>query len=312
MERLLLMFAYPKTVTIEEQGPRDGLQNEKKIVSTKYKLELIQAAVAAGIKKVQVTAFVNPKRIPQMADAEKVCAGLKRRSDVVFSALALNPKGVARAAEAGLAHLTASISVSDTHSRKNSGTSLAEARIGFAEMIKIGKRCGLSIRGGLQCVFGCRFEGKIDPSVTYDLVKQQLDLGIDELELADSTGMADPRAIQEICGQIATEACGKPVYLHLHDTEGKGLANALAALQVGINHFDTAFGGMGGCPFIRGASGNMATEDLVFMFGQMGIATGIDIDQVAMISRSLETYFGKRFSGKMHRLLGRNDIQIAR
>jgi hydroxymethylglutaryl-CoA lyase len=145
-----------------------------------------------------------------------------------------------------------------------------------------------------------------------DIVKEQLDLGIDEIELADTTGMANPRAVQEICGPVRTLAEGKPVYLHLHDTEGKGLANALGALQVGIAHFDSAFGGMGGCPFVKGASGNIATEDLIFMLKQMGIETGIDASKIAAISRSLEDFFKKRFSGKMHHLLDRDDIKLMR
>jgi len=302
------MIRYPKEATIEEQGPRDGLQNESKIVPSSKKIEIINAVVAAGVKKVQVTSFVSPRLVPQMADAETVCAGLKKHHDVVYSALALNAGGVERAAAAGLSHITASISASDAHSRNNTGATLAEARKGFAEIVKIGKDKRLIIRGGLQCVFGCRFEGKIDPRVVVDMVREQVDMGVDEIELADSTGMAHPGSIQEICSQVLTEAKGKPVYLHLHDTEGKGLANALAALQVGITHFDTAFGGTGGCPFIRGASGNIATEDLVFMLGQMGIETGIDIDKIASISRELEVFFGKHFSGKMHRVLEFNNI----
>jgi hydroxymethylglutaryl-CoA lyase len=137
-------------------------------------------------------------------------------------------------------------------------------------------------------------------------------LGTHEIELADTTGMANPRSIHEICSQIVQEAQQTPVYLHLHDTEGKGLANALAALQAGITHFDTAFGGMGGCPFIKGASGNISTEDLAFMFEQMGIDTGIEVNKLAAISRSLEDFFSKRFSGKMHRILQRNDIALLR
>jgi hydroxymethylglutaryl-CoA lyase len=179
-------------------------------------------------------------------------------------------------------------------------------------MIKTGKKHGLMIRGGLQCVFGCRFEGHIDPYVVFDMIKEQLDLGIDEVALADSTGMANPIAIQEISGKVIELSEDKPVFLHLHDTEGKGLANALAAMQVGVAHFDTAFGGTGGCPFIRGASGNISTEDLVFMAGQMGIETGVDIDKIATISRSLEEYFSKQFSGKMHRVINRDDIQVVR
>jgi hydroxymethylglutaryl-CoA lyase len=306
------MINYPKEVVIEEQGLRDGLQSEKALVPKEKKLELINAVVDAGVKRVQVTSFVHPKLVPQMADAEDVCKGLKQAKDVIFSGLVLNPKGIERAANAGLKHVAASISASDTHSRKNANASLAEARKGFAEMVKVGKQHGLTIRGGLQCVFGCRFEGRIDPAVVLDLIKEQLDLGIDEVALADSTGMANPHSIQQISAKVIELANGMPVFLHLHDTEGKGLANALAALQVGVAHFDTAFGGMGGCPFIKGASGNISTEDLVFMLGQMGIESGIDIDKISTISRSLEKFFAKQFSGKMHRVLARDDIQIVR
>ena len=307
-----MMPDYPKSVVIEEQGLRDGLQSEGKVVPTAKKLEIINAMIGAGIKRIQITSFVNPKKVPQMADAENLCAGLAKQNDAVYSALVLNPQGVERAVKAGVSHVTASISASDTHSRRNAGMSLKAARKQFSEMAAIGKKHGLTVRGGLQCVFGCRFEGRIDPTGIIDMLKEQLDLGIDEIELADSTGMADPLSIREICSPIITAAGDKPLYLHLHDTEGKGLANALAALQVGITHFDTAFGGMGGCPFIKGATGNIATEDLAFMLGQMGIETGISIDKIAAVSRSLEDFFNKRFAGKMHRLLERDDIKLIR
>ncbi len=303
---------YPKSVVIEEQGLRDGLQSEAKVVPTQKKLAIINALVDAGVKRIQVASFVNPKMIPQMADAEKLCAGLKKHDGVVYSTLVLNPKGMQRAANAGGPHVTASISASNTHSQRNAGLTLNAARRQFSEMVRIGKKSGLTVRGGIQCAFGCRYEGRIDPNTVMDMLKEQLDLGIDEIELADTTGMADPRAIQEICGPSRTLAQDKPVYLHLHDTEGKGLANALAALQVGITHFDSAFGGMGGCPFVKGASGNIATEDLAFMLGQMGVETGIDVSKIAAVSRSLEVFFNRRFSGKMHHLLNRKDIEVIR
>ena len=303
---------YPKSVVIEEQGLRDGLQSEGKVVPTAKKLEIINALLNAGVKRIQIASFVNPKKVPQMADAENLCAGLAKQNDAVYSALVLNPQGVERAVKAGVSHVTASISASDTHSRRNAGMSLKAARKQFSEMAAIGKKHGLTVRGGLQCVFGCRFEGRIDPTGIIDMLKEQLDLGIDEIELADSTGMADPQSVQQICSPIISAAGDKPVYLHLHDTEGKGLANALAALQVGITHFDTTLGGIGGCPFIKGATGNISTEDLAFMLHQMGIETGISIDKIAAISRSLEDFFNKRFAGKMHRLLERDNIKLIR
>ncbi|NNL75443.1 MAG: hydroxymethylglutaryl-CoA lyase [Desulfobacterales bacterium] len=306
------MNSYPPKIVIEEQGLRDGLQNEKPIIPTDKKLELVEAVADAGLKRIEVTSFVHPELVPQMADAEDICRGLDHSRDVLYSALVLNTKGLERAANAGLKHVAASISASDTHSRKNTNASLSEARKRIAEMIKVGQKHGLTIRGGLQCAFGCRFEGRIDPSVVFDMIKEQLDLGIDEVVLADSTGMANPISIQEISAKVIELSEGKPVFLHLHDTEGKGLANALAAMQVGVAHFDTAFGGMGGCPFIKGASGNTSTEDMVFMSGQMGIETGVDIEKIAVISRYLEEFFSKQFAGKMHRVINREDIQIVR
>ena len=297
-------------IVIEEQGLRDGLQSETIIVPTARKLELVDELVDAGLKRIQVCSFVHPKRVPQMADAEAMCAGLNRRPDVIYSGLVLNLKGVERAIAAGLDHVGASISASDTHSRKNTGMSLDEAHGRYAEMVRTAKAAGLTVRGGLQCAFGCRFEGAVDPDRVVELVKNHLELDIDELALADSTGMANPRSIQDLMGQVVELAGDRPVILHLHDTEGKGLANALAAVQVGVRIFDTAFGGMGGCPFIKGATGNIATEDLATMLQQMGIETGVDVRAVAEISRSLESFFDKRFPGSMHRVLGNEAMKV--
>lgn len=297
-------------IVIEEQGPRDGFQSEKTVVPTERKLEIIDALTDAGITRIQICSFVHPERVPQMADAEAVCRGLRRRPGVIYSGLVLNLKGVERAVAAGLDHVAASISASDTHGRKNTGMSLREVQDRYAEMVRTAKAAGLTVRGGLQCVFGCRFEGRIDPDAVLDLVKRHLDLDIDELALADSTGMADPRSVAELMGPVLDLAGDRPVILHLHDTEGRGLANALAAIQVGVRYFDTAFGGMGGCPFIRGATGNIATEDLVAMVERMGMTTGVDIRAVAEVSRSMEEFFETRFPGSMHRVLGNQEIKV--
>lgn len=299
-----------KHIIIEEQGPRDGFQSEKIVVPTERKLEIIGALADAGVSRIQVCSFVHPKYVPQMADAEAICRGLQRKPGVIYSGLVLNLKGVERAVDAGLEHVAVSISASDTHSRKNTGKSLEEVQAGYAEMVRTAKDAGLTVRGGLQCVFGCRFEGAIDPDAVLDLVKRHLDLEIDELALADSTGMADPRSMTDLMGKVLELAGDKPVILHLHDTEGRGLANALAAIQTGVRYFDTAFGGMGGCPFIKGATGNIATEDLVAMVERMGMTTGIDIRSVAEISRSLEAFFDTKFPGSMHRVLGNDAIKV--
>jgi len=300
----------PTRIIIEEQGLRDGFQSEKTVVPTERKLEIIDTLVDAGVSRIQICSFVHPKYVPQMADAEALCKAVKPRPGVIYSGLVLNQKGVERAVDAGLQHVAASISASDTHSRKNTGKSLDDAQTGYAAMVRTAKDAGLTVRGGLQCAFGCRFEGAVDPNLVLDLVKRHLDLAIDELALADSTGMADPRSMSELMGEVVELAGDTPVILHLHDTEGRGLANALAAIQSGVRVFDTAFGGMGGCPFIKGATGNIATEDLVAMVERMGMTTGVDIRAVAEISRSMETFFDTKFPGSMHRVLGNEEIKV--
>ncbi len=183
------MDTYPEKVVIEEQGLRDGIQSEKIYLPTEKKLELIDDLIAAGLTHIQVASFVHPKAVPQMADAEKVCAGLKKIKGVTYSGLVLNPRGIERAVKAGLNYVAASISASDAHSRRNTNRSLTEARRGFAEMVRLGKDAGLHIRGGVQSAFGCRFQGFVDPELVLDIVREQIDLGVDELVLADSTGL---------------------------------------------------------------------------------------------------------------------------
>ncbi|MBJ93937.1 MAG: hydroxymethylglutaryl-CoA lyase [Rickettsiales bacterium] len=290
-------------IVIEDQGPRDGFQSESVIVPTARKVEVVAALVEAGVKRIQVTSFVHPSYVPQMADAEQLCAQLPRADQVIYSGLVLNGRGIDRAIAAGLRHVAISHSASDTHSRKNTRRSLQEARQGHAENVMRAQQAGLTVRGGVQCAFGCRYEGPITAATVLEMVEAQLALGVDEIALADSTGMGDPRAIRNLLPQVLKLARGRPVFLHLHDTEGRGMANALAAIDLGVRHFDTAFGGMGGCPYIRGASGNIATEDLVAMAQQMGFETGIDARKVAEVSTLMEEFYDRPFPGKMHRVL---------
>ncbi|WP_250630581.1 hydroxymethylglutaryl-CoA lyase [Rhodoflexus caldus] len=295
---------YPSEVILEEQGLRDGLQVESTLLPTEKKVELIHRLMDAGLKRIQVGSFVNPKLVPQMADTAAVFAAIQQRPDVSLNALVLNTKGVERAVEAGFTHVAASISASDTHSRKNANKSLEEAMTEFESMVRTAKAAGMRVRGGLQCAFGCRYEGEIPAQRVLDLSKRHLDLGIDEIALADSTGMGNPRQMEELMGQIVEMAGHVPVMLHLHDTEGKGLANVVAAMRVGVRHFDTAFGGLGGCPFIKGATGNIATEDTAYMLEEMDIRTGIDIAAIVAITREMEEILGKKLPGKIKNVLG--------
>ena len=291
--------SFNQPIIIEEQGPRDGWQVEKKWIPTDMKVAYIHKLVDAGLTRIQVTSFVSPRYVPQMADADQVARAIIKKQGVVYSALVLNSKGVARAVDAGLNHLSVSLSASNAHSVKNTNKTIEASKVEFADMVRQAKNAGVAVRAGIQCAFGCRYEGAIDPNLVLDLVKHHLDLGIDEISLADSTGMANPAAVRLMMAQVVALAGELPVNLHLHDTEGKGLANLLAAYETGVRQFDTAFGGLGGCPFIAGATGNIATEDVVNMLNQMGIETGIDIVPIVEAARHFEAFLERKLPGKI-------------
>lgn len=298
------------SIIIEEQGLRDGLQNLPRVLPLDMKLDFIRRLVDAGLRRIQVTSFVHPKWVPAMADAEQLCASLSPEKGVEFSALVLNNKGVERAVNAGIQYVAASISASDTHSRKNANKSLKDAQQEFREMTALARQHQLIVRGGLQCVFGCRYEGAISEEIIYDMTKHHLDCGVQEMAFADSTGMGNPLQMKRMLPRLI-EICGDvPITLHLHNTENKGYANLVAALETGIKQFDTAFGGLGGCPFIEGATGNIATEDSVHMLHQMGYTTGIDLQKVAAISRDMQAWLGAPLPGLMYSLLLQNNFRL--
>jgi hydroxymethylglutaryl-CoA lyase len=294
---------YPAKVEIIEVGPRDGLQREPTPISTNEKVDLIEDLVGAGLKRIQVTSFVHPKYVPQMADAEEVCARIPKEPDVVYSGLALNLRGVERAQKAGLAQVDISVSASNDHSQRNANRSIEDALAEFKEMVSLARSSGMVVRGGIQCAFGYQRPDDVSPEKVVDIAQHHLDLDVDELALADSSGFANPRDLTALLKDIMPLAGGTPIILHLHDTRGMGLANVLAALDCGVRHFDTAFGGLGGCPFIDGATGNIATEDTVYMLEQMGIQTGINLSQLSQISRRFAEKLGQSLPGKVYELM---------
>lgn len=292
----------PPHAQLIEVGLRDGLQNQPVTLPTAVKLEAVAGLIEAGLRQIQVASFVHPQKVPQMADAEALCAGLPRRAGVTYSALVLNPKGVERAVAAGIGRVDASLSASEEHSRRNAGFGIAEARGRLAEMIGAARAAGLEVRAGVQCAFGCVFEGEIPVDRVVELAGQLAGLGPVELALADSTGMATPRDLETVIGRVREEVGELPLILHLHDTRGLGLANLLTALQLGVTRFDTAFGGLGGCPFIPGATGNVATEDVVHALETMGVRTGVDHAKVAAVSARVEEHLGAVMPGKLYGL----------
>lgn len=295
-------FTYPEKVTLIEVGPRDGFQFESRIIPTSIKVEIIGGLVEAGIKHIQVTSFVHPDRVPQMADAETLLQALPAWDGVTVSGLVLNLRGLERAYRAGITDVEISISASDTHSQKNTGMTLNDAFSKARQMMNFAKDRGLNVRAGVQCAFGCVYEGEIDLDRVRRMALHFLDHDVDAVAFSDTTGMATPSSIRRLLTHVLPDVGTTPVIVHLHDTRGLGLVNLLAALEYGVTRFDTALAGMGGCPFIKGAAGNIATEDTVYLLHSLGIGTGINIGKVSECSVTLEKYLGKRFAGKLYRL----------
>jgi hydroxymethylglutaryl-CoA lyase len=284
-------------VFIEEDAPRDGIQNEPRRFSLGERIELVNALSACGFKRIQIGALVSPRRVPQMAETEKVYEGIDRLPGVTYSVLVLNRRGLDRAISAGLEHVSIFISASETHSRENSNCSVDEATNVARWLIEQAKSCGLTVQAGVMNAFGCRSEGKIPIRRVLKLIRLFSESGADEVNLADTSGVAHPRQMEEVIGSI-DDVCDLPLSLHLHDTYGFGLANIYAAWRSGVRRFDACCGGLGGCPFIPGAAGNVATEDVVHLFESMGVSTGVSLECLARVVRLLETKMERHLPGR--------------
>ena len=274
----------PGRVTVVEVGPRDGLQNEAVRVSTAAKVAFANALAEAGLPVVEVAAFVNPERVPQMADAAEVIRGLARRAGVRYTALVPNKRGLAAAREAGLGEVAIFAAASETFSRRNINQSIDESLTAYAGVIAEARSAGISVRAYLSTAFGCPFEGEVPATRVVDLTARLLDLGAYEVAVSDTIGVATPRHVLDMLDAIVARAPLASIALHLHDTRGTALANVYAALEAGVTTFDASAGGLGGCPFAPGAAGNLATEDLVYMLNGLGIETGVDVDAVRAAS----------------------------
>lgn len=283
------MMRIPPNVTIVEVGPRDGLQNERALVSTADKIAFIDRLSAAGHKTIEVSAFVSPKWVPQMADAADVIAGITRRTGVSYTALVPNQKGLERAIAAGLHEVAIFAAASETFSRKNINQSIDESLTNYAAVCRDARAAGVRVRGYLSTCFVCPFEGVIAPPRVADVSAALFDLGVYEVAVSDTIGAAEPGHVIKVLTAVTARLPIEHIALHFHDTRGTALANVLAALDFGITRFDSSAGGLGGCPFAPGAAGNLATEDLLFMLNGLGINTGVSIDAVADASRFIET-----------------------
>ena len=288
----------PPEVTIYEVGPRDGLQNEARNVPTVDKIRFIDALVASGIKAIEITSFVSPKWIPQLADAAEVARGVQRPGGVRMSALVPNRRGLDTALASGMKEIAVFLSASETHNKKNINKTIAETFDAFKEVIPPAIAANVPVRAYVSTVYGCPYEGEVDPDKAVELTTRLRDMGVYEISLGDTIGVANPAQVEDVLGRVLAKHPPKSVAVHFHVTQGTALANCLVALQMGVTTIDAAAGGLGGCPYAPGASGNLATEDVVAMLHAMGVKTGIDLDKLTEASRTASTFVGHELPSK--------------
>ncbi|MEO8840661.1 MAG: hydroxymethylglutaryl-CoA lyase [Kofleriaceae bacterium] len=288
----------PPEVTIYEVGPRDGLQNEARTLPTADKIRFIDALVAAGIRAIEITSFVSPKWIPQLADAVEVARGVARPPGVRMSALVPNRRGLDAAIASGMKEIAVFMSASETHNKKNVNKTIAETLAAFEEVIGPARDLGISVRAYLSTCFGCPYEGEVDPKAVVTLVDRLAGMGVFQISVSDTIGVANPAQVEDVLGQVIAHQPLDKLAVHFHDTQGTALANCLVAMQMGITTIDSAAGGLGGCPYAPGASGNLATEDVVAMLHSMGVKTGIDLDKLVEASRGAATFVGHELPSK--------------
>lgn len=289
---MTILATLPRSVRIVEVGPRDGLQNEQSLVPTAQKVQFIQLLAAAGLPVVEATSFVSPRAIPQLSDAGEVMAALERRPGTSYPVLVPNLTGMERALAAGVDTVAVFTAASESFTRHNIHASIAESLEHFRPVVVRAQQAGVAVRGYISTVFGCPYEGAVDPRQVLQVARELLAMGISELSLGDTIGVATPDRVVGVLdllireGQIPVEQLA----VHFHDTRGTALANVLVALQMGVTIIDSSAGGLGGCPYAPGATGNLATEDLLYMLHGMGIATGVDLEKVVGATSFIAPY----------------------
>ena len=287
------MARWPARVDVREVGPRDGLQNEDPL-PVERRVELIDALSGTGLRRIEAAAFVSPRAIPPMVGADEVMARITRVPGVVYSALVPNPKGAERAVAAGAGEIELVVSASETHNQKNVKRSVADSLVAAHDVVAIAHGGGIAAEAIVSTAFGCPYEGDIAPERVAQVAGHLLDAGADQLSFGDTTGMATPRRVDDLLDALERAGIAADrVGLHFHDTRGTALANVLAALERGVTRFDASVGGLGGCPYAPGASGNLVTEDLVHMLDDMGIETGVDLDALVECARLAQVIVGR-------------------
>jgi len=296
----------PARATLYEVGPRDGLQNEPVKLPVDARPRLAGALAEAGLGRVEIGSFVRPDWIPQLADTDEVARRAPRLPDVRYTALVPNRTGLERAVAAGMREVAVCMSATESHNLKNTNKSVAQSLEQFGQVVPAAKQKGIFVRGYLSTIWGCPYEGKVDPKRALEIARQLRAIGCDELSLGDTIGVGNPRQTRQIVELFLGEFPATMLALHMHDTHGTALANCLAAMEVGVTTFDTSIGGMGGCPYAPGAAGNLATEDLASMLADMGIETGIDLDKLIAAGELAQDLVGHKLPGRrLQAALGR-------
>lgn len=290
--------ALPKQVKIVEVGPRDGLQNEKELIAPEVKIALINQLSQAGFANIEAAAFVSPKWIPQMASSHEVMAGIQRRPGVIYSVLTPNKQGFDAALAAEADEVVIFSAASEAFTQKNINCSIAESIQRFQDVAAAAKQHKLRLRGSISCSFGCPYQGEVAASSVADVVKRLRDLGCDEIDIADTIGVGTPRHVQHVMQTVAQDFPIASLSGHFHDTYGQALANIYASMEVGISIFHSSVAGLGGCPYAKGATGNVATEDVLYMMQGLGIQTGIDLNAVVDAGQFISHHLGRKASSR--------------
>ncbi|MDQ6644562.1 MAG: hydroxymethylglutaryl-CoA lyase [Chloroflexota bacterium] len=296
------LLALPPAVRIVEVGPRDGLQNEKVIIPTEQKIHFITMLAEAGLPVIEATSFVSPRAIPQLSDADAVMAGLKDLPSAEYSVLVPNLKGMERALNAGVRSIAVFTAASESFTRHNINATIAASLANFRPVVALAQREHVAIRGYISTVFGCPYEGSVDPEKVLTVAQALLEMGIDELSLGDTIGVATPNQVVEVVSLLLEKGTIpiERLAVHFHDTRGTALANILMSLQLGISIVDASAGGLGGCPYAPGAAGNLATEDLLYMLHGMGIKTGVNLEKVVAATRFIAPLLGHAPTSKYY------------
>ena len=292
-------MGYPRQVRIREVGPRDGIQSEKAEVSTADKIRLLDALSLTGLRHIEAVSFVSPKAIPQMADAREVWAGMARNPDVFYSALVPNKKGAETAAEVGVDGMQVFIAATDSYNLRNVRQTVKGSLPNVRAVVDVGLAAGIPVEGTISTAFGCPYEGDVPPERVVEVTRWMVDCGVTTISYGDTTGMGTPRRVREVIGALGEHTPGVELNMHFHDTRGTGLANVLTALELGVDYFDASIGGMGGSPYAAGATGNIATEDLVHMLMDMEIDTGTDLEKLIAAGRIAQSFIAGDLPSKM-------------